>query len=166
MAGNFSDLTHPKILERDSFLSALEKARQGRVVVFTNGCFDLLHPGHVDYLARARALGDLLVVGVNDDASVRRLDKGRGRPFNTLARRMFVLAHLASVDFVTPFGEDTPLELISACLPEVLVKGGDWPVEKIVGRDVVEARQGKVLSLPLLEGYSTTAIIEKIRTET
>lgn len=136
---------------------------EGEKVVFTNGCFDILHPGHVDLLCRARGLGDLLVVGVNSDDSVRRLDKGPGRPVNALAERAFVLAHLACVDFVVAFEEDTPLELVTILQPDVLVKGGDWSVENIAGREVVQARGGAVYSLPLLKGRSTTAIIERIR---
>lgn len=132
-------------------------------VVFTNGCFDILHPGHVDYLARARALGSRLVVGLNSDASVTRL-KGPGRPVNDQASRALVLAALECVDHVVVFDEDTPLELIRKVRPDVLVKGGDWSVDKIVGRDLVEARGGRVLSLPLLPGHSTTAIIERILT--
>lgn len=132
-------------------------------VVFTNGCFDILHPGHVDYLARARALGSRLVVGLNSDASVTRL-KGPGRPVNDQTSRALVLAALECVDHVVVFDEDTPLELIRKVRPDVLVKGGDWSVDKIVGRDLVEARGGRVLSLPLLPGHSTTAIIERILT--
>jgi len=151
-----------KIFERAALAARLDELRAARRIVFTNGCFDILHPGHVDLLARARALGDLLVVGVNDDASVARLNKVPPRPINPLAHRMAVLAGLACVDFVTPFGEDTPLELITALKPHVLVKGGDWAVENIVGREVVQAEGGEVHSLPLLPGYSTTALIEKI----
>jgi rfaE bifunctional protein nucleotidyltransferase chain/domain len=132
-------------------------------LVFTNGCFDILHPGHVDLLERARDLGDALVVGLNSDESVRRLGKGSERPLNPLADRAAVLAALACVDFVVPFAEATPLELITAVQPDVLVKGGDWPVERIVGADMVRARGGEVLSLPLLPGYSTTALVERIR---
>jgi rfaE bifunctional protein nucleotidyltransferase chain/domain len=132
-------------------------------LVFTNGCFDILHPGHVDLLARARALGDVLVLGLNSDASVRRQNKGPDRPINPFASRAFVLAHLASVDYVVEFEEDTPLDLITTLQPQVLVKGGDWTPETIVGRDVVEASGGQVLSLPLLVGYSTTGLVAKIR---
>lgn len=158
--------THPALVGLDDLRPLLallaEERRKGRRVVFTNGCFDLLHPGHVDLLQRARALGDLLVVGLNADASVRRLGKGGARPFQGQAERAFVLAHLAAVDFVACFHEDTPLELIRAVQPDVLVKGGDWPVERIVGREIVQARGGSVHSLPLLPGYSTTALAERI----
>lgn len=150
-----------RVLDRAALAAVLAGNRPGRTVVFTNGCFDLLHAGHVDLLDRARALGDLLVVGVNDDASVRRL-KGPTRPVTPLAERLSVLAGLRSVDYVTAFAEDTPLELITALVPDVLVKGGDWPVDRIVGGEVVRARGGRVVSLPLLPGLSTTAIIARI----
>ena len=157
-------LTHPNVLSLDALLEALAVLRAGgKRVVFTNGCFDIVHPGHVDLLARARAEGDALVLGLNSDDSVRRLGKGDDRPFNCYEARAFVLAHLRSVDFVTRFDEDTPLALITAVKPDVLVKGGDWPVEKIVGADVVFANGGRVLSLPLIEGFSTTGLAEKIR---
>jgi D-beta-D-heptose 7-phosphate kinase/D-beta-D-heptose 1-phosphate adenosyltransferase len=139
------------------------KGRGRRRVVFTNGCFDLLHPGHVRYLQAARALGDALVVGVNSDASVRRLDKGADRPLVPERDRCEVLAALEMVDAVCLFGEDTPRELISALQPDVLVKGGDWKVADIVGADVVRARGGRVRSLRFAPGYSTTALVEKIR---
>lgn len=154
---------HPAILPLGAMLRRLEVLRPGRKVVFTNGCFDILHPGHVNLLARAKALGHILVVGVNSDDSVRRLGKGAGRPVNPLPNRLFVLAHVAGVDFVQAFDQDTPLELIQAVRPDVLVKGGDWPVERIVGREVVQARGGEVHSLPLLSGYSTTALLQRLR---
>ena len=131
-------------------------------LVFTNGCFDILHRGHVDLLARARDLGGALVVAINSDGSVRGL-KGASRPVNPCADRAACLAGLASVDRVVVFGEPTPLRAILALLPDVLVKGGDWPLEKIVGREVVEANGGRVLSLPLFEDRSTTRLIERIR---
>jgi D-beta-D-heptose 7-phosphate kinase/D-beta-D-heptose 1-phosphate adenosyltransferase len=127
-------------------------------VVFTNGCFDVLHPGHVEHLAQAKALGDVLVVGLNSDASVRRL-KGAGRPLVREADRAAVLAALRSVDAVTLFDEDTPLELISTLLPDVLVKGGDYDLDGIVGREAVEEAGGEVRVLPFVEGYSTTDIL-------
>lgn len=133
----------------------------GKTIVFTNGCFDLIHTGHVRYLARARSYGDLLIVAVNSDASVRQL-KGEKRPINAQADRAETLAALESVDFVTIFDELDPHRVISELLPDVLVKGGDWPVEKIIGRDVVEARGGKVISAGFIEGASTTGIIERI----
>ncbi|MHC1789707.1 D-glycero-beta-D-manno-heptose 1-phosphate adenylyltransferase [Solidesulfovibrio sp.] len=152
---------HEKILSRPALAETIARLRPGRRVVFTNGCFDLLHAGHVDVLTRARALGDLLLVGLNDDASVARL-KGPSRPVTPLAQRAYVLAGLACVDFVAPFAEDTPLELIRAVLPDVLAKGGDWPVAAIVGNDLVTARGGRVVSLPLVPGLSTTAVIARI----
>jgi len=151
-----------KVLPLDALLARLAGLRPGKKVVFTNGCFDLLHPGHVDLLTRARALGDILVLGLNSDSSVRGI-KGQSRPVVPYEDRALVLAGLASVDFVTIFHEPTPLALIEAVLPDVLVKGGDWPLEAIVGRDAVEAAGGTVLSLPLLPGYSTTGIIGRIK---
>jgi len=133
----------------------------GLRLVFTNGCFDLLHPGHVDYLQRARELGDRLILGLNSDASVQRI-KGDKRPIVSEMDRARVLSGLACIDHVIIFNEDTPYELIRAVQPDVLVKGGDWPVERIVGRDIVTERGGKVLSIPVLPGYSTTGIIERI----
>lgn len=147
-----------KIIRAENFVTRIT---HGVRVVFTNGCFDLLHPGHVDYLERARALGGHLVVGVNSDASVRRL-KGARRPVNDEQARTAVLAGLGCVDSVIIFEEDTPLELIRKIRPHVLVKGGDWPIDQIVGRDIVEADGGRVLSIPLLPGYSSTAIIERV----
>jgi len=135
--------------------------RLGRKVVFTNGCFDILHRGHVTYLEEARRLGDCLVVGLNSDASVKRL-KGPSRPMNDEDARARVLAALGCVDFVILFEEDTPQELIAALLPEVLAKGGDWPVAKIVGAPEVLAAGGRVLSIPLVADFSTTGLIEKI----
>jgi D-beta-D-heptose 7-phosphate kinase/D-beta-D-heptose 1-phosphate adenosyltransferase len=134
----------------------------GAKVAFTNGCFDLLHPGHVTYLEAARDLADVLVVGLNSDESVRRL-KGPARPILSEAERATVLAGLRSVDYAVIFGEDTPAGLIRALVPDVLVKGGDWPVESIVGREVVEAAGGRVLTIPFVEGQSTTGIVERIR---
>ena len=150
-----------KILQRDELLSRFGPPRNRRIV-FTNGCFDLLHRGHVDYLSRARALGDMLVVGVNTDASVRRL-KGPGRPVTSEEDRAHVLAALEAVDAVTLFDEDTPRDLIAALKPDVLVKGGDYSVEKIAGREEVEAAGGQVVILPLTVGRSTTSLIETIR---
>jgi D-beta-D-heptose 7-phosphate kinase/D-beta-D-heptose 1-phosphate adenosyltransferase len=134
----------------------------GRRIAFTNGCFDVLHAGHVRYLQSARASGDVLVVGLNDDDSVRRF-KGEGRPVNPLADRIAVLCALTAVDHVVVFGEDTPLCLIQRIQPDVLVKGEDWREKGVVGREVVEKRGGKVLLLPLLEGRSTTDILRRAR---
>ena len=155
-------LAHPAVMEVAELARRLAGLRsEGKRVVFTNGCFDVLHPGHVDLLARARAEGDVLVVGLNSDASVRRQNKGPERPVNSEAVRAFMLAHLAAVDYVVIFSEDTPFELIRALEPDVLVKGGDWTPDKIVGADLVLARGGQVLSLPLLGDFSTTAWLEK-----
>lgn len=132
-------------------------------LVFTNGCFDILHRGHVTYLAQARALGGSLVVGVNTDASVRRLGKGDDRPVNALASRMAVLAALASVDMVIAFDEDTPLNLIRAIHPDVLVKGGDWAVADMAGSEDVLNWGGSVFSIPFLYDTSTTAMLKRIR---
>jgi D-glycero-beta-D-manno-heptose 1-phosphate adenylyltransferase len=132
-------------------------------VVFTNGVFDRLHPGHSDLLTAARAAGDALIVGVNSDASVRRLGKGPERPIRRQADRAYVLAALAAVDRVVIFDEDTPLELVRALEPDVLVKGGDYREETIVGAKDVRARGGSVIVFPLREGHSTTSIIERLR---
>ncbi len=142
----------------------VQQARSaGQVVVFTNGVFDVLHPGHVRYLRDARALGDLLIVGVNSDRSVRALGKSPDRPINPESERAEVLTALASVDAAVVFDEDTPHAIVSALLPDILVKGADWGADAIVGRDVVEARGGKVVQIELAQGYSTTAIVERIR---
>ena len=133
----------------------------GKRVVFTNGCFDLLHPGHVRYLRQARALGEALIVALNSDRSVREL-KGPGRPILTEAERSEVMAALGCVDYVVVFDDPTPRETIAALLPDVLVKGGDWGIDRIVGREEVEAAGGQVLSLPFVEGCSTTDVIGRI----
>jgi rfaE bifunctional protein nucleotidyltransferase chain/domain len=134
-----------------------------RPLVFTNGCFDILHRGHVTYLAQAAALGTSLVVALNSDASVRRLGKGDERPVNALADRLAVMAALECVTLVTWFDEDTPLQAILACRPEVLVKGGDWPPERIVGSGEVLGWRGAVHSIPFLHPTSTTALLDKVR---
>lgn len=153
-----------KVVDRATAAAKADEARRaGKRVVFTNGCFDLLHVGHVRYLAAARDAGDLLVVGVNSDASVRRLSKGPERPLVAEAARAEVLAALAAVDWVTVFDEDTPAELIAAILPDVLVKGADWAPDRVVGREIVEARGGRVVLVPVVEGFSTTALVERLR---
>jgi D-glycero-beta-D-manno-heptose 1-phosphate adenylyltransferase len=149
------------IAEAVAFVARLRAV--SKVIVFTNGVFDLLHPGHVRYLQRARALGDALIVGVNSDRSVRAI-KGPSRPIVPEDERAEVLAALACVDAVVVFDADTPHELITALQPDVLVKGADWAADAIVGRDVVEARGGKVIRIPIEQGYGTSAIIERIRT--
>jgi len=148
---------------RDAAQLAARLAQLARPIVFTNGCFDILHRGHVAYLEEAAALGKSLVVGVNSDASVRRLEKGQNRPVNPLDDRMAVLAALGCVSLVIPFDDDTPLALIKQVRPEHLVKGGDWPSEKIVGADVVKASGGQVHSIPFRFDRSTTEFLKRIR---
>ncbi|MCP9452764.1 MAG: D-glycero-beta-D-manno-heptose 1-phosphate adenylyltransferase [Nitrospira sp.] len=142
----------------------LEQARaEGKRIIFTNGCFDLMHIGHVRYLEKAKALGDVLVVGVNSDDSVRRLNKGPDRPIVPDVQRAEVVAALAAVDYVVIFSEPDPARLIADLQPDVLVKGGDWPIDAIVGREVVERRGGTVTTIPLVPGISTTALLHRIR---
>ena len=143
----------------EAFLAAMPRSG---TLCFTNGCFDMLHPGHVRYLADARALGDFLVVGLNSDASVARL-KGPGRPLQDEAARAALLLGLRSVDAVIRFDEDTPLELIRALQPDVLVKGGDYTPDTVVGREIVESRGGKLVLIPFLPGHSTSRIEQRIR---
>ena len=151
------------ILRRDELLRARARLRAGgRRLVFTNGCFDILHVGHVRYLEAARQLGDALLVAVNSDRSVRAL-KGAGRPFVAELERAELLAALSCVDFVTVFDDESPRSLIAEILPDVLVKGGDYAIEEIHGREEVEAAGGQVYSLPFIEGASTTSIVEKIK---
>ena len=151
-----------KILSLNELCAERERLRQaGRRVVFTNGVFDLIHPGHVNYLQQARRLGDALVVALNSDRSVREL-KGEKRPILDQHERAEVVAALGCVDYVTVFDDPTPREVIAALLPDVLVKGGDWEVDRIVGREEVEAAGGSVLSLPFVEGCSTSDVIERI----
>ncbi len=138
---------------------------QGRRIVFTNGCFDLLHVGHIRYLQAAHDMGDILIVGLNTDASVQTLNKGNGRPITPQGQRAEVLTALACVDYVVLFDEPDPGQLIADLKPDVLVKGGDWASEKIVGRESVEARGGLVRTVPLVPDISTTAIVEKIRND-
>lgn len=156
-------IIHPreKILGETLLMEQLARPRTGKLV-FTNGVFDILHRGHVEYLYAARALGDVLLVAINTDASVRRL-KGRDRPINAEHDRALVLAGLGCVDYVTFFADDTPLNLIKALLPDVLVKGGDYTAETIVGRNEVEAAGGSVVVIPLVQGRSTTQTVTKIR---
>ncbi len=134
---------------------------KGKKIVFTNGCFDIVHPGHIDYLKKAKALGDILVVGVNSDNSIKRI-KGEFRPINNELDRIKILEAFYFIDFITVFDEDTPYNLIKLIKPDVLVKGGDWDLKDIVGKDIVEKNGGYVKTIPFLEGYSTTKIIEKI----
>ncbi|MEO8446253.1 MAG: D-glycero-beta-D-manno-heptose 1-phosphate adenylyltransferase [bacterium] len=134
---------------------------ENKKIVFTNGCFDILHKGHASYLNQAKSLGDILIVGINSDSSVKKL-KGNDRPVNNENDRAFLIDNLKSVDYAIIFGEDTPYELIKEIVPELLVKGGDWKEEDIVGSDIVNAAGGKVLSLNYLDNYSTTNILKKI----
>lgn len=157
--------TANKIKSRGRLATILLKhRRQGHKIVFTNGCFDLMHIGHTRYLEAARALGDLLVVGINSDASVRKLDKGSDRPIVPEHQRAEVMAALACVEYVVIFDDPDPGELIVQLQPDVLVKGGDWSLDRIVGRDIVEARGGTVHTIPLVPDISTTILIQRIRT--
>ena len=156
-----------KVMTKEQLVSILEAARAKKQrIVFTNGCFDLMHIGHTRYLQAAKDLGDVLVVGVNNDASVRSLNKALDRPIVPEAQRAEVLAALGCVDHVILFNEPDPQSLIAALQPDVLVKGGDWPVERIVGREIVEARGGVVRTIPLVPGVSTTSLIQRIRSTT
>ena len=136
--------------------------QQGKKIVFTNGCFDILHAGHVDIFQQARNLGDALVVAVNSDISIKKI-KGEKRPVVPQAQRMLVLAALEAIDYVVIFEEENPLKIIKELQPDILVKGGDWPIETIAGREIVEKKGGKVISVPLMEGISTTNIIEEVK---
>jgi D-beta-D-heptose 7-phosphate kinase/D-beta-D-heptose 1-phosphate adenosyltransferase len=159
-----SRLNHERsMLTRAAAVAVVERLRAaGRTVVFTNGVFDLLHVGHLRYLQQARALGDALIVGLNSDRSVRQV-KGPARPITAEAERAEILEALACVDGVVIFDEPTPHDLIEALQPDILVKGADWAADAIVGRDIVEARGGRVVRVPIEPGHSTTALIEKIR---
>ena len=151
------------VLTLDEAVDYVARHREaGHTVVFTNGVYDLLHPGHVRYLRAARAEGDTLIVGVNSDRSVL-ANKGPGRPINPEHERAELIASLAAVDAAVVFDEDTPLAIISALQPDVLVKGADWPADQIVGRDVVEARGGRVVRIPVEEGHSSSRLIERIQ---
>lgn len=148
-----------KIIDVEKIIPLLKK--QGKKIVFTNGCFDIIHPGHVIYLSEAKKLGDILFIGLNSDNSVKRL-KGYKRPIFNENERATILSFLEMVDFICIFNEDTPYELIKLVKPDILVKGGDWSVENIVGKDIVESYGGVVANIPYLEGKSTTGIIERI----
>lgn len=154
---------HPAVLTLEEIILRFgREKRNGKRVVFTNGCFDLLHPGHIESLETARALGDVLIVGINSDESVRTL-KGPGRPVIPAEERAEILASLECVDAVLIFEELTPRQVIAALVPDILVKGGDWPGNQIVGREEVEAAGGKVVRVEVVEGYSTSEILRKIR---
>jgi rfaE bifunctional protein nucleotidyltransferase chain/domain len=150
------------VSQDELILHVAERKRNGQRIVFTNGCFDLLHPGHVRLLEQARALGDALIVAINSDASVQR-NKGANRPIIPESERAEILAALAAVDYVTFFDEPTPREIIARLLPDVLVKGSDWGPDEVVGREEVEAAGGRVVWIPLVPGQSTTNIVGRIR---
>ncbi len=155
-----------KVLTKDQLAPLLQQARaQKKRIVFTNGCFDLMHVGHTRYLQAAKDLGDLLVVGVNSDTSVRSLNKAPDRPIVSETQRAEVVAALGCVDYVAIFSEPDPLNLITAVQPDVLVKGGDWDIDRIIGRGVVEQRGGAVRTIPLVPGMSTTSLIQRIRSQ-
>lgn len=158
---NHNESIRSKIVTLLELMQKLQH-REGETIVFTNGCFDIIHRGHVDYLSRARDLGTKLVLGLNSDASVRRL-KGESRPIVDQQSRAFVLAGFQFIDYVVIFEEDTPFNLISTIQPDILVKGGDYKIENIVGHDVVEAHGGKVMTIPFVEGFSTTNIVNKMQ---
>jgi rfaE bifunctional protein nucleotidyltransferase chain/domain len=163
LSGPQGDPLHPAVLTlEEAILRFGREKRNGRRIVFTNGCFDLLHPGHIRSLELAREMGDVLIVGLNSDASVRQL-KGEGRPVIAERERAEILAAFESVDAVVIFDDLTPRKVIARLLPDVLVKGGDWPGDQIVGREEVEAAGGRVVLIPVVPGYSTSAILEKIR---
>jgi rfaE bifunctional protein nucleotidyltransferase chain/domain len=160
---SFKEQLKSKIVSKEAALQILNLQKAaGKKIVFTNGCFDIIHPGHVDYLSQARDLGDLLVLGLNTDNSVKRLNKAPNRPINNEQARAAVLAAMGCIDQIVLFDEETPYELIKFLQPDILVKGDDYKVETIVGYDIVMARGGKVVTIPFLEGYSTTKLIQKI----
>ncbi|MDP2723942.1 MAG: D-glycero-beta-D-manno-heptose 1-phosphate adenylyltransferase [Bacteroidales bacterium] len=159
-----SELISKKIMDPETLSKALAVWKfMGKKIVFTNGCFDLLHLGHIDYLSKARDLGHVLIVGVNTDDSVKRLNKGINRPITNQISRATIIASLFFVDAVVLFDQDTPYELIKLVQPNVLVKGSDYKPEEIVGYDVVMANKGEIITIDFLEGYSTTSIEQKIR---
>lgn len=160
---SFHRLLKDKVVSKEAALQRVNALRsEQKKVVFTNGCFDIVHPGHVDYLCQARDLGDFLVLGLNTDRSVKSLNKAPNRPVNNEHTRAIVLAGLACIDLIVMFDEETPYDLIKFLQPSVLVKGNDYAVEKIVGYDIVTSGGGEVITIPMLEGYSTTKLIEKI----
>ena len=160
---SFHNQLKEKIVSQDQALKELKTWREkNKKIVFTNGCFDIIHPGHIDYLSQARDLGDILVLGLNTDQSVRLLNKGSNRPINDERTRANVLAGLACVDLIVFFDEETPYNLIKLLQPNVLVKGKDYEVEKIIGFDILKENGGEVITIPFLEGYSTSSLIKKI----
>ena len=160
---SFHNQLKEKVVSQDQALKELKAWREkNKKIIFTNGCFDIIHPGHIDYLSQARDLGDILVLGLNTDQSVRRLNKGSNRPINDERTRAYVLAGLASVDLIVFFDEETPYNLIKLLQPNVLVKGNDYEVDKIIGFDILKENGGEVITIPFLEGYSTSSLIKKI----
>ena len=160
---SFHNQLKEKVVSQDQALKELKTWREkNKKIVFTNGCFDIIHPGHIDYLSQARDLGDILVLGLNTDQSVRLLNKGSNRPINDERTRAYVLAGLASVDLIVFFDEETPYNLIKLLQPNVLVKGKDYEVEKIIGFDILKENGGQVITIPFLDGYSTSSLIKKI----
>jgi rfaE bifunctional protein nucleotidyltransferase chain/domain len=160
---SFHNQLKEKVVSQDQALKELKAWREkNKKIVFTNGCFDIIHPGHIDYLSQARDFGDILVLGLNTDQSVRRLNKGSNRPINDERTRAYVLAGIASVDLIVFFDEETPYNLIKLLQPNVLVKGKDYEVEKIIGYDILKENGGEVITIPFLEGYSTSSLIKKI----
>lgn len=150
------------VIDRAQLIVVRDQTKQmGKTLVFTNGCFDIIHRGHVEYLSKAKALGDILVVGLNSDASVQRL-KGPLRPIVPECDRAFIVANLSAVDYVCSFEEDTPLQLITLLVPDILVKGADWAIDAIVGKEIVESAGGRVATIEFIEDRSTTGIIETI----
>lgn len=163
---SFHDQLKSKLVSAEAAAKITQGLKlKGRKIVFTNGCFDILHPGHVDYLMQARDMGNFLVLGLNTDQSVKQLNKGSNRPVNSQDARCAVLAGLACVDLIVLFDEPTPYELIKTIQPNVLVKGDDYKIEEVVGGDIVQAAGGKVVTVPLLQGYSTTGLINKIKAD-
>ena len=160
---SFHNQLKEKVVSQNQALKELKTWREkNKKIVFTNGCFDIIHPGHIDYLSQARDLGDILVLGLNTDQSVRLLNKGSNRPINDERTRANVLAGLASVDLIVFFDEETPYNLIKLLQPNVLVKGKDYEVEKIIGFDILKENGGEVITIPFLDGYSTSSLIKKI----
>lgn len=151
-----------KIKKKEEISHIAEKLKaENKVIVFTNGCFDILHSGHIKYLYDAKKLGDILIVGLNSDSSIKRI-KGEKRPIINQEERAYIISALEMIDFIVIFDDDTPYELIKCIKPNILVKGGDWDIEKIVGKDIVESYGGKVLNIPFVEGKSTSNIIQRI----
>jgi rfaE bifunctional protein nucleotidyltransferase chain/domain len=162
---DYRKILEQKIFDAHTLMQRIKIGRDmfNRKIVFTNGCFDILHRGHIDYLSAARSLGDMLIVGVNTDASVKRLNKSPERPLNSERDRAYMVAALHVVDAVILFDEDTPYELIKMVQPDFLVKGSDYKPENIVGADIVKARGGEVVTVELTQGFSTTSLIERLK---